>query len=214
MIMEKYILCICLFVSVSMYSQTPQADELIAVHNVTAIEMNNISNPTEGSLVYNTTDKSIYHRTNNEWVSLNKQGQTYIGHFIITATGNKIITGLPFEPSQISFQAYANIESENINADNQVGNNNTGLANSFGSMTGYARGTTQQVVYVGGSGNSINDISRYASSTHCIAIRYGNQNGDSLGVTSASFTSFNADGFTLNVDSKADNLVVIYTAYE
>ncbi len=212
--MEKYILSICLLVSISMYSQAPQADELITVHNVTSIEMNNIVNPTEGSLVYNSTDRSMYQRTNNEWVSLSKQGRTYIGHFIITATGDKIITGIPFEPSQISFKAYANIESENINADNQVGNNNTSIANSFGNMTGYARGTTQQVIYVGGSGNSINDISRYSSSTHCIGIRYGNQNGDNLGITSASFTSFDANGFTLNVDSKADNLVVIYTAYE
>ncbi len=139
---------------------------------------------------------------------------TYIGHFIISATGNQTITGLPFQPSQISFQAYPNVESENINADNGLGNNNNGFNNSFGSMTGYVRGTTQQVIYVGGSGSSINDISRYASSSHCIGIRYSNNNGDNLGLTSASFVSFNPTGFTVNVDNRTENILVIFTAYE
>ncbi|MFQ3239294.1 MAG: peptidoglycan hydrolase CwlO-like protein [Olleya marilimosa] len=139
---------------------------------------------------------------------------TYIGHFIISATGNQTITGLPFQPSQISFQAYPNVESENINADNGLGNNNNGFNNSFGSMTGYVRGTTQQVIYVGGSGSSINDISRYASSSHCIGIRYSNNNGDNLGLTSASFVSFNPTGFTINVDNRTENILVIFTAYE
>jgi len=139
---------------------------------------------------------------------------TYVGHFIISATGNQTITGLPFQPSQISFQAYPNVESENINADNGLGNNNNGFNNSFGSMTGYVRGTTQQVIYVGGSGSSINDISRYASSSHCIGIRYSNNNGDNLGLTSASFVSFNPTGFTINVDNRTENILVIFTAYE
>ncbi|QXP60100.1 beta strand repeat-containing protein [Olleya sp. HaHaR_3_96] len=139
---------------------------------------------------------------------------TYIGHFVISTTGSQIITGLPFQPSQVSFQAYPNIESENIDEDNGLGNNNNGFNNSFGGMTGYARGTTQQVIYVGGSGSSINDISRYASSSHCIGVRYSNNNGDNLGLTSASFTSFDATGFTINVDNKTENILVIYTAYE
>jgi hypothetical protein len=141
-----------------------------------------------------------------------------MGVFIISSTGNKTISGLPFQPSQISFVAHANVESLNLNSDNAVGNNNSGLANSFGSMNGFARndnGTiTQQVIYVGGSGNSINDISRYASNNQCIGIRYGNQNGDNLGLTSGSMNSFNSDGFTINVGSHADNLVVIFHAHK
>ena len=139
---------------------------------------------------------------------------TYLGHFIITGTGNITITGIPFQPSQISFVAHANVETLNLNSDNGVGDNNTGLSNSFGTMNGYVRDTTQQVIYVGGSGNSINDISRFASSSHCIAVRYGNQNGNNLGITSATFSAFTADGFTINVDSRADNLVVLFQAYE
>ena len=142
-----------------------------------------------------------------------------MGVFIISSTGNQTITGIPFQPSQISFVAHANIETLNLNSDNGVGNNNTGIANSYGTTNGFARENndetiTQQSIYIGGSGNSINDISRFASSSHCIGVRYSNQNGNSLGLTSASVTSFNLNGFTLNIDNVADNLVVIYHAYE
>ena len=143
---------------------------------------------------------------------------TYVGQFIITATGAQTISGLPFEPSSITFVAHANVETLNLDSDNGVGDNNTGLANSFGTMNGFARNdsgtTTQQVIYVGGSGNSINDISRYASSSNCIGIRYGNQNGNALGRTLASLSSFDTTGFTINVSAKADNVVVLYTAYK
>ena len=73
----------------------------------------------------------------------------------------------------------------------------------------------QQVINGGGSGNSINSISRYTSDSHCVGVRYGNQNGASNGINSATLTSFNSDGFTLNVDSYLtnENLVIIYEAY-
>lgn len=95
--------------------------------------------------------------------------------------------------------------------------NNTGIENSFGYMTGFAQnynGTiAQQVICGGGSGNSINDISRYAANNRCVGVRYGNQNGVKLGLTTASITSFDDDGFTLNVNNNDDARVVIYTAY-
>ena len=148
--------------------------------------------------------------------------KSYTTAFIINASGAKIITGIPFQPSQITFVAHANIESLNIDADNGVGDNNSGINNSYGSMNGFVRNdgatNTQQVIYVGGSGNSINDISRYASSTNCIGVRYGNQNGNSLGRITASLTTFDANGFTLNVNRTAgaqtENLVVLFTAYK
>ena len=142
----------------------------------------------------------------------------HVGKFIINSTGNKIITGIPFTPSMVKFTAYANIENYTIDANNQVGNNNNGIANSFGGMTGYATTSgsniNQQCIYNGGSGASINNISRYASATHAIGVRYGDKNGVSLGKTTAILTSLNTNGFTLNVDNKSDNLVVIYEAYK
>ncbi|GAL63792.1 hypothetical protein [Algibacter lectus] len=83
-------------------------------------------------------------------------------------------------------------------------------------MQGYATNygvIDQQVIFNGGNGNSINDISRYASSSRAIGIRYGNQNGDNLGLTAAEVTSFNADGFTINVTDKTEDIIVIYEAY-
>lgn len=143
--------------------------------------------------------------------------RVYVGAFRITSTGSQNISGLPFAPSSITFNVHANVEDYNINADNETRNNERGLPNSFGSMNGFARNDSgtiaHQVIYVGGHGNSINDISRYASDSHCIGVRYGNQNGDNLGLTTARVSSFNSDGFTIDTDNYADGLLVLYTAY-
>lgn len=216
--MRVPIFVILLFSFLTIAAQTPTAGELIQVHNATSIEMNSINSPIDGSIIYNTTTRSIHFYSNSNWVEVPNVANIYVGAFQISGLGNQNITGLPFEPSNITFSAHANVESLNLNSDNAVGNNNTGIANSFGSMNGFARndGNTiaEQVIYVGGSGNSINDISRYASNSHCIGLRYGNQNGNNLGVTSASVTSFNTDGFTINTDSFADGIIVLFQAYK
>ncbi|AWX45362.1 hypothetical protein HME9304_02375 [Flagellimonas maritima] len=215
--MKKVIILGLLFSFFKVVAQTPTAGDLVGIHNVTTLEMNSITNPIEGSMVFNTTTSSMHFYSNAAWVEIPNVANVYVGAFQITGTGNQVINGLPFEPSSITFTAYANVESLNINSDNGTNNNNNGIANSFGSMNGFARNDngsiSEQVIYVGGSGNSINDISRYASSSHSIGLRYGNQNGDNLGVTSATVTSFNNDGFTLNTDSFADGIVVLFQAY-
>ena len=105
-------------------------------------------------------------------------------------------------------------------------------------MTGFARDdsgtTTQQIIYVGGHGNSINDISRFSSDSYCIGIRYGHQNGDDLGKILAALASFDPNGFTVKAeyfkgtltvngtnpvntvqpgDIENETLLVLYTAY-
>ena len=82
-----------------------------------------------------------------------------------------------------------------------------------GFATNHGGTIAQQVIYVGGNGNSINDISRYASDSRSIGIRYSNQNGDNLGLTAAQVTRFNGDGFTINVTDHTENIVVLYEAY-
>ena len=231
------VVCICFIQTV--FGQTPTGEEMLGLNNVPTTELGNVTSPIIGSLLFNPTDQKVYVYTTSGWtttgativgseadnqIEAGANGGAYLGptvytgSFIITATGNQAITGLPFEPSSITFVAHANVETLNLDSDNGVGDNNTGLANSFGTMNGFARNdsgtTTQQVIYVGGSGNSINDISRYASSSNCIGIRYGNQNGNALGRTLASLSSFDTTGFTINVSTKADNVVVLYTAYK
>ncbi|MWW26438.1 hypothetical protein [Algibacter lectus] len=214
----------------------------ILIPRLTTTQRNSIVSPAIGLLIFNTTTSKFEFNSGSVvtpiWNPINSHATvstdpgnilgsgtdsgayigvtTYIGKFIITNTGTQTITGLPFEPSSIKFSAYANVETENINGDNGTSNNDNSFQNSFGSMQGYATNygvIDQQVIFNGGNGNSINDISRYASSSRAIVIRYGNQNGDNLGLTAAEVTSFNADGFTINVTDKTEDIIVIYEAY-
>lgn len=246
-------LCYCLnYAQVGIGTTTPHASSVLDIEStnkgvlvprLTTTQINNITNPANGLLVFNvTTDSFVFNSGSTSspiWSNISSNptvstdsgniissgsdsgaylgSTTYMGKFIISGTGNQTITGLPFKPSQIKFTAYANVESYNINADNGVGNNNNTYQNTFGSMSGFATNYSnvinQQVIFNGGSGNSINDISRYASSSQAIGIRYCNQNGDSQGLTAASVTSFNTYGFTINVSHHTENIVVLFEAY-
>lgn len=218
-------------------------DKGFLLPRMTTAEIGLVANPAHGLLIFNTDTNNFTYNTGTTaspvWSSITNtqpvssdsdnvittgtDGGAYLdravhmGKFIVSGTGAITVSGLPFQPSQIKFTAYANVETYNLNSDNGVGNNNSSIANAFGSMSGFATNYSsvidQQTIYVGGSGNSINDISRYASSSHCIGMRYANQNGDNLGITSASISSFNPNGFTLNVDSYADSLVILFEAH-
>ncbi|WP_036156103.1 hypothetical protein [Maribacter forsetii] len=189
---------------------------LVGLTTGTTTNINATTDAAQGALVFNTDTNQVYVFDGTSWSQMG-QKTIYTGTFRISATGAVSVSGIPFQPSSVSFVAYANIEDFDINADNGTRNNETGLPNAYGSMKGFARddngSITEQVIFNGGSGNSINDISRYASSTHSIGLRYANQNGDNLGLTTATVTSFNADGFSLNTDSYADGIVVIFEAH-
>jgi len=186
----------------------------------TLAEISAITDAQEGSLAYASDTDKVYKFNGTAWeeIANSNDPNVFIGVFTVNTTGSQTIGGLPFQPSQINFVGHANVETLNLNSDNGTRNNESGLPNSHGTTNGFARNDggsiVQQSIFVGASGNSVNDISRYASSSHCIGVRYGNQNGDLLGLTTASLTSFNVDGFTINVDNLADNVVVIYHAYD
>lgn len=177
--------------------------------------------PITGTLVYNNgsgalTEVGFYHWNQTQWVKLvDDTPHTAFGKTIITGTGN-ITINVGFRPKRITFTAYANIESYTLDA---VGSSANNKDNAFGFMRGYANdtgvGIEQQVINGGGSGESINNISRYSSPLHCIGMRYANQDAVKLGLTTARVTSFTATGFVLNVDSflTNENLVVIYEAH-
>ncbi|CAM1344196.1 hypothetical protein [Tenacibaculum amylolyticum] len=221
--MKTYFYILLLISTINVSAQI-DASSLLSAPRATTAELNAITSPAPqlGSIAFDTDRDRLVEYTSGGWREILTDGNVYVGAFIISSSGNQNITGVPFEPSQITFVAHANVESLNLNSDNGVGNNNTGINNSYGTMNGFARDNggpiTQQVIYVGGSGNSINDISRYASSSNCIGLRYGNQNGDNLGIINASLTSFNSDGFTINVarsgNATSEGVVVIFTAYK
>ncbi len=208
---------------------------IMRITNLTSAERISILSPNEGSVVYDTDQNRLYQYTNTGWLELSTNfGNVYVGAFQINAAGNINITGIPFQPSSITFTAAANIESFNLDNDNGTINNDRGIRNSFGTMNGFARndsGTiTQQVIFIGAHGNSINDISRYSSNSNSIGVRYGDQNGNLLGRITGSLTSFNSNGFSINVnyingtesnpgqnvspaDVNNEGLIVLYTAY-
>lgn len=177
-----------------------------------------------GTIVFNTGTGGLtqagyyYWSTTGYWTPMfDNNIDVYTGEVIITSAGVLSITDVPFPPKNVRFTMYANTDALTLNVDNGVGNGNGSLNNSFGYMRGYAQELSgvidQQVICGGGSGNSINDISLFASPLHCVGLRYGGQNGGDLGTTSAILTSFTGDGFELNVDSFADNVVIIYEAH-
>jgi len=161
----------------------------------------------------------FYYWQDDNWLQfVTSKPQVYTGKFQINSSGSITIAGVPFEPKSISFEAYANVETYTLNSDNGVGNNNRSAQNSFGYTFGYAKleegAISQQVINGGGSADNIDNLSRYSSSTKCIGIRYVSGKGVSYGLTTATLTSFNADGFDLDVDNYTDGLVVVFTAYK
>lgn len=209
------------------------ANSLMGLPATTTAERNAITGVQEGSLVYDTDANRVYEYTNTGWQEILTAGNVYVGAFQISAAGTVDVTGIPFQPTSVTFVAQANVESFDLNSDGGT-NNDQGIRNSFGTMNGFARQDgatiTQQVIYVGGSGNSINDISRFASSSNAIGLRYGSQNGNSLGIIRGSVTSFNTDGFSITAtytngtitntgqnvlptDINNEGIIVLFTAY-
>ena len=169
----------------------------------------------------------------------------YTGSFTIPRTGGQTnrnykfpIRNLPFVPSQITFVAHTNLENLSRNGSNTGGKNSNTIQNTAGTMHGFVRKNTpshftQNVIFIGTHGNSVNDITRFSSENYCIGLRYTNKDGQNLGIIRASLDSFDANGnnfgFTLSVDylrgtqgsSNAlnrdifsEDVVVLFTAYK
>ena len=83
-----FLIGLLLMQSINLYAVT--ADELMAIHKVTTTEMNNISTPQAGSLVYNTTENAIFFYTGAAWKKLRSDGDETIinAGSSVTVTGN------------------------------------------------------------------------------------------------------------------------------
>ncbi len=229
----KKLFYLILFIPFGLFAQTPEADELVLIQEVaTTADMEGITGVVQGSLIFNVEESAIYYYDGTQWI--NTRRTSFSGTFTISenqvanlANQNQTTTALdinvtvvPFRPSRVEFVAYANVDVVNLSDDNSTGNNNNNTKeNTFGYMSGFAQleadgSITQQVISGGGSANSINDITRFASNLACIGIRYANQNGDQRGLTTASFVEFTDNGFTIQSNRRDDALLVIYTAYQ
>jgi len=192
--------------------------------DVSTVSIPDDSGVAVSTMVYNDGSGSLkptgfYYWDGTTWLQLvSDEPQVYFGKFKITASGNKIIVGLPFKPKRVEFKAYANVDDYVLNIDNGIEDDIKTKDNYFGYMVGFADqngvAIEQQVIQGGANAGSINDHSRYSSAVNCIGFRYADDNGTLLGLTTASLTSFNPAGFTLNVNNFTDGVVVIYTAYK
>ncbi|WP_298506228.1 hypothetical protein [uncultured Maribacter sp.] len=81
-------------------AQVPTAGNLVTIHSATLAEINTIANPYEGSLIYNTDDKTLYQYNGSIWKKL----QPNEGETKIIADDNIIIsgTGTDADPYKIS----------------------------------------------------------------------------------------------------------------
>jgi len=65
------------------------ANELLEIHKVTTTQMNNINAPQTGSLVYNTTEDTVFFYTGTVWNRMRSNGS----ETIVNAGSGMVITG-------------------------------------------------------------------------------------------------------------------------
>lgn len=201
----------------------------------------------DGTMVWNTGTGGLntpgyYYWENNQWnkVINNNERPIYFGKLIITGLGVIAETGVGFAPSAVEFTAINRVQDYDDGAYRGSTNNSNDIRIAGGFTTGYAQNNSgiidQQVIANAFSGNSINNIGTYSSDTHCIAALFVDNNANVLaddgtsggastqeGLVRAAFQSFDADGFTINVDrflgptttspDRTNAMVVIYKAY-
>ena len=65
------------------------ASELLQTHKATTTEMNNINAPQAGSLIYNTTENTLFFYTGSTWKRLRSSGT----ETMLTAGSGMVVTG-------------------------------------------------------------------------------------------------------------------------
>lgn len=135
---------------------------------------------------------------------------TFVGQFEITGATSISVTAPSFQPSSIKFDIHAN-GGKNVST---VGGSGSNVSNSASNATGFARNDgTRQCAGNSASGDSINEVRRFSTNSNAILLEYSGQDGGNVGTLRADVTSFDTDGFTVDVTSYQQNEVIIYTAY-
>jgi len=86
--MKKLTFLVLLFLQSSILYATT-VDELMAMHKVTTTEMNNITTPQAGSLVYNTTENTLFFYTGTVWKRMRSTG----AETVVNAGNATILSG-------------------------------------------------------------------------------------------------------------------------
>jgi hypothetical protein len=223
----------------------PRVNLLSAIDAITVINPNGGA-VADGTMVWNTgatlVPAGFYYWQSGRWNKIvDDNKQVHFGRMVITSAGSRPITGIGFQPRSIEFTAVNRAQTLNERASRADGNNTNDIRMAGGRSSGYAiiqSGTIeQQALSNAYNGSSLNNIGSYASTNHCIAAFFVNNNGEPMhdngtasngtdaqnGLISASLTSFDPDGFTLNVDNflagsatngRENQIVVIFKAYK
>ena len=87
-----YLMILLLIQSTSLYALS--SDELVKIHSVSTTEMNNISTPKEGNLVFNSTENSLFVYTGSAWKRIKVNADATIVHAGsgITISGNGTVS--------------------------------------------------------------------------------------------------------------------------
>lgn len=203
---------------------------------------------TTSTLVWNTgtgglSPAGYYYWQNDQWNQLisTSQKSVHFGKILVSSSGASVVTGVGFAPSSVEFVAINRVQGFNNGSYRSDANNSNDIRMAGGMTVGYAQnnGTSidQQVISNAFNGASINNIGTYASSSHCIAAYFVNNNGEAIhdngtatngsddedGLIRASLQSFDEDGFTLNFDrflaptttspDRTNAIVIVYKAY-
>ncbi|WP_291867707.1 hypothetical protein [Maribacter sp.] len=109
--MKKIFLFSFLLTSLLTKAQAPEAENLVSIHSATLVEINTISSPYEGSLVYNSDDKFLYQYNGIAWKKVQPNGdETKIiadSNIIISGTGT---TADPYRISSIPAKFTQNVD--------------------------------------------------------------------------------------------------------
>ena len=131
-------------------------------------------------------------------------------------TGTISVTGVGFQANFVEFTLNNDIES--VNFDQVSPTNNSSEQGSFGWGKGYAydtgSGLEQQVQFFSASSNSINAHRGYSSNSNSVFVVASDQNGNNLGRIVGTVSSFNSNGFDLNITTSTLSApyVIMYSA--
>lgn len=133
------------------------------------------------------------------------QSSFYVGKLIILAPGDLIISNIPFPPKSITFKALASVSAFNSEPNGNIAKESRGIQNFTGTMHGYAKTGAynkidHQVISSGHHSLAPSLLTQFASDKHCIAFRYTNPDGKTLGVIKAKVKEFTSDGFILSIE--------------
>ena len=73
-LIRKYVMAILFGSTTVAWATAPKNDDLLMLHNVTKVNMNAITTPVEGSLVFNSNDEETYERNSTEWDRITSDG--------------------------------------------------------------------------------------------------------------------------------------------